>query len=1212
MFQSAKRCFAKKALFLLVLCILLLFSSASKVFAATDNQTGGVNLPLVTAENLHVSESLVAGSSCAFSFTLNNTENRGSFDIGYRVYLVDKKGTVYSQKDFSRLYVLLPFEKVEIRSSVDLPKLLPSGDYFFKVNAIAPDGEDLGQVEKTVKVQGSNDNFVEFSNASISSGEQKSQFANGIAINPGDLVNIHLEINSKGQADFSQKYLIFTDSNFSQSQVYDGGQVSLKAGVNKVDLSVKSLDSGGNFIMAYWLTDSKGNQDSPIQYFGWGTWGVAGGLKYITIDKQIAQAGDSVDVEVSLDPINLKESAGNIKVKVWVDASYNEGVVDFSKTTTSLVNVKLKDNINKPQIRVSEEKDGKNILDYRTSNQKIKKANTPQNYLPQRIRIQFSGAVLGLILLAIVLTVFLIVRRKYGIRFSVLLLFGLIYMFFAKQDSFASVTSSSSYTTVPSVNTCSPASSYFYIQNLFIYKNGSTTASAQGDLFRPGDTIRVTGNTNPGSGSCTYFSPGSATVKLGGTTIGGGGYSWDVTYVIPSTFDVSTNKNTSVSVTVTSGIRSSGTAGAVLLNRSMTLTMGPQALDSTSLSVSLPSCGNPNYNATFSFMGRNLADNYDINWSTDSTFATGVTTVTVVSIGAATTTYTTTTSPFVATSTYYWRVWAYNSNAGSRVLTTPTTSFFGPIATCLPDLVIRNSTDGTSPPVSVSVPAAISGNTITVQASSSFTISFNTRNIGNTSAGASSCTVMEAFSSTLVGPANVCTATTTGGKQWFPVTNLGPNTSLGSSVTFSYSTAGTYSILIRADAGGVITESSEANNDVNLIVNVTAPPQYDLSASFISTPSVQSFDVGTTINFTVRITNNSSTASVPQTLLYVFPDGSTGLPQCATGGPGNTTAPTDSAGTSLSYVVSPSTSPIGALGSQDITVSFKVSTTPVTSRVAYAYVIPSCSLSIGVDPSYANNRSSGFTYSVTQNSFIESDGGDVGASGANGINVSFDSSTITPTPIYQSDYVLVAKTLGSNANSKKNWELKNYTANVAPSGGVYNYMIGKFLSQAQLNPTCGNFNKPSISYCNGNFAYDSTKTAPTVDQVVFVDGDLTISQNLILASNVALVFVVRGQIIVNLSVTEIDGVFISQEGFTDSDQTATNSGLNSNDYFLTVKGAVYTDAIGGSLSLKRFFTGPYNNTIPADKFIFDPKYLVKPGLVSIIGVKSIKWSEINP
>jgi len=1484
--------------------------------AASDNQTGGINLPMVVAESLKVGTTLTGGSSVPLVFTLDNTENRGFFDIGYRVYLVDARGDIYLQKDFSKLYAFAPFEKRNVESTFDLPKGFPAGGYSLRVAAISPSGADLGQVEQKVNVSGSGVGFVTFGASSISSGGQQGSEGREIAINPQDTVNAHITVNSTKELSVRQMYVIYPDENFSLGVTKEGDIRTIKAGENKYDFSFKSPETGGNYNMAYWLEDGSGMHVSPIMRFGIGVWGGLPGINYISVDKLNVKKGESIDVEVAFLPAAARENLGAVKVKVWVGEDSAEKDLDFSQSAVVLVPVLVNADINSPIARVVVNKDGKSILDYKTVSKVSPVKNTQNN-----VNNESKGAdsmylwIGGILVLVILFAVLIFVKNKKNtIKVAAFLLFGFAFLFILQKNAFASVTSGTSWTAVPSVNTCSPPSGYFYIKNFFIYINGSATAAVQNDLIRPGDSVRFVGNLSSGSAFCTFFGTPGSTIKLGGITMGSGTSSWDFTVVVPDTLDTTTISGTA-SVISTSAIRSSGTAGGVSMSKTMTFTFGPKAIDGATMSTgATPACSNSNYNMTFNFTGRALATNYDVEWSTDSTYATGVVTQTFASSGGGAKTYTTTGTPFAVGSAYYWRVRAYNSNAGSAVVTSRITPF-GPVAACPPPTVtlaaspnpvayntastltwtISNATSctntlnmptgnwltlgngfastgnltanktytltctnaggSTSASVTVTVNSppqpsitSCSISPATVSVGQNVTISATIRNnlataistqlpdsgygytetqtyatqgfapvsgkfrVGVDAGGGSypwrwgfgppsTATLASAASVTVTGTITMASAGTknlsiglveesiawraTGqcpttvtvnpapptvtltaspnpvayntastltwtisgsptsctntlnmpAGSWSTMTNGSASTGpliVNTTYTLTCTNAGgpgsatvtvtvnpaplvdpsTMTILTgclgnapqvqmrfkdnsdsedlyyldvntapwTGDSGpspwGVKTITSDAtqklatnrvvtfiwkntavtntsgpmdsgsplvpannttyywrvmaHNSTNPDSNHIYPPSatvvpgtsfttptctFDMKAQFDDTtwkangvsvpnPSTYNFQPGDTVSVIVNVTNLNTTGTAsPGTDLYLYYQaGNPDAPICPSlpSPPGHaaTTVPGDAAASANQGYLVPSLNP---LGSAPITVTFKIGT---TSNTATAYVVPKCELSDSYWPNNVDSQS----YTVSSVGFIETQGGDVGAAAGKAIRMAYDSSTISK---YQSDYLIAAGTIDPKVNSKNNWELNTYGAKQVPTGGIYDYFKTKFPQPVPAVSTCDFVSSKPVSYCNNDFTFDATKTAPTWDSVIFVDDDLRIQKDLILPADTTLVFIVGGNITVSLGVKEIDGIFISKQGFADSDVSAASSGVTAAGA-LNVKGAVYIDANGGVLSFNRFFTDGNNTLLPAVKFLFEPKYLAKSVIRDQIGVKSIKWAEVAP
>ncbi len=173
----------------------------------------------------------------------------------------------------------------------------------------------------------------------------------------------------------------------------------------------------------------------------------------------------------------------------------------------------------------------------------------------------------------------------------------------------------------------------------------------------------------------------------------------------------------------------------------------------------------------------------------------------------------------------------------------------------IPDLTIRNNSGGTVPPITVGG-AAISGNTVTTTVGTAVTFNFRTVNIGTGSAGAS-CTVVEAFGSTFTPSATSCESPAPAGKQWYYIGGLVVDAYSSATLTTQWNTAGTYSMLFRADAKGNVAESNENNNDVVLTVVVAnaSLPDLIIAPGSLSTSPGGPYTVGDNLSLRGQISN---------------------------------------------------------------------------------------------------------------------------------------------------------------------------------------------------------------------------------------------------------------------------------------------------------------------------------------------------------------------
>ncbi|MBT6401767.1 hypothetical protein HN803_08200 [candidate division WWE3 bacterium] len=143
-------------------------------------------------------------------------------------------------------------------------------------------------------------------------------------------------------------------------------------------------------------------------------------------------------------------------------------------------------------------------------------------------------------------------------------------------------------------------------------------------------------------------------------------------------------------------------------------------------------------------------------------------------------------------------------------------------------------------------------------------------------------------------------------------------------------------------------------------------------------------------------------------------------------------------------------------------------------------------------------------------------------------------------------------------------------------------------------------------HIGGNYEIDNQSLPNDYDnntfkQVVFVDGDLTISRDITTASNTAALFIVSGNVNIAKNVDEIqigifsDGIFDTayDVGEGESNNTLVLNGLFSADQFL----------------FKRTLQGTNNDDDPSEDFIYEPKFLIK--LKDFFGKHTITWRNVE-
>lgn len=385
----------------------------------------------------------------------------------------------------------------------------------------------------------------------------------------------------------------------------------------------------------------------------------------------------------------------------------------------------------------------------------------------------------------------------------------------------------------------------------------------------------------------------------------------------------------------------------------------------------------------------------------------------------------------------------------------------------------------------------------------------------------------------------------------------------------------------------------------------TVPWCLDLKAKFVNNAAPTTYQAGEVANLIVRVTNIGGQAS-SATTVGVWTSSQGGFPSCTGLGVGAGTVPA-----SQSFGV-----PALALGeSRDIPVSFNVGG---ASGIANAYVIPSCNQNDRFWPNNATNGEywvgdtrededdddagndptdnlatlpGGFTYVVESDAWFETTGGDVGSHG-----------TITvvapPSGKYQSTYLVAGKEgLDTDLSSEAGWRIGNYTKRLIPTGGTYNFLKERFRQKATTEACSLGALATGTGphFCASDVTLSGS--VPGGHKVLFVDGSLTVDGNLTVGAADTVTFIVSGNINVDPTVTQMDGIYVAGLAFNSSSSSSA----------LVVDGAVYADAV----SLGRVLVpASANDTNPAEQLNFQVKYLV--GLNSVLGSPSVSWREVAP
>ena len=124
--------------------------------------------------------------------------------------------------------------------------------------------------------------------------------------------------------------------------------------------------------------------------------------------------------------------------------------------------------------------------------------------------------------------------------------------------------------------------------------------------------------------------------------------------------------------------------------------------------------------------------------------------------------------------------------------------------------------------------------------------------------------------------------------------------------------------------------------------------------------------------------------------------------------------------------------------------------------------------------------------------------------------------------------------------------------------------------------------------------------------VIFVDGNMTIDNNISINANSGIIFIVSGDITVDATVDEIAGMFITDGTFYSRDVITCALNPSHDDDRLVINGAVYAF---GDLCFTRDL-GASNENTPAELINYEPKYLYL--FQEIVGDPTVIYREVAP
>ncbi len=185
------------------------------------------------------------------------------------------------------------------------------------------------------------------------------------------------------------------------------------------------------------------------------------------------------------------------------------------------------------------------------------------------------------------------------------------------------------------------------------------------------------------------------------------------------------------------------------------------------------------------------------------------------------------------------------------------------------------------------------------------------------------------------------------------------------------------------------------------------------------------------------------------------------------------------------------------------------------------------------------------------------------------------------------------------------------TNSPAPEDYIYDKFFNEVKgTKTQISTTGDLVASSGVYFVDGDYEIDSNKIPgnydeETFNQIVFVDGTLTISSNIDIANNSTVLFIVKGKEISSVPVgVNIDkGVSSVEAGIiTDGNfYTAYNAEEGKYTSDITLKGIF----VANKFYFQRTLQGTRNEKYPSDIIIYEPKYVTN--LNDYIGKNTIKW-----
>lgn len=198
----------------------------------------------------------------------------------------------------------------------------------------------------------------------------------------------------------------------------------------------------------------------------------------------------------------------------------------------------------------------------------------------------------------------------------------------------------------------------------------------------------------------------------------------------------------------------------------------------------------------------------------------------------------------------------------------------------------------------------------------------------------------------------------------------------------------------------------------------------------------------------------------------------------------------------------------------------------------------------------------------------------------------------------------VIEAAGTNIDfftSSRDWKAPNLTARTFKTYEDYDSSVTNKTSISDLPATSG------VYKIDGDFEFSASTVSSQYNtasftQIVFVDGDLTIAQDVNIQNATAALFIVSGNVYIDQLVTTIKAAIITNGTL----ETAYNITEDEPVEPLIAQGIFRAN----SFIFQRTLQGTNNNNTPAEEYTFDPKYIIQ--LKQYVSTNSkIRWKSVE-